>query len=130
MTEDHTQGPMFESTRESLDMFTTGNYGVTTNSQTEWLFVRGTDELTNNEILPTSQRQARTSLAAASFAEWPSESREKMPNRDECRQRRPLAELDELREPLNQKLGAINQPALLLVEVIAANLYTGEPCCD
>ena len=98
MENEHTQG--HESTKE----FTTGNYGVTTTSAKEWAFVV-------DDALPGDLK-----LAAEGA---------KLPERDKCRKKTPLAVLEKKAEAMNAKLEEAKQPVLVVEEIIAANLYTG-----
>ena len=100
MKNEHTEG--HDATRE----FTTGNYGLTTTSAKEWSFV--VDE-----------------AAPDGTSSWPVEAEAKLPDRDKCRKKTPLAELETKGEAMNAKLEESNQPVILVEEIIAANLYTG-----
>ena len=59
------------------------------------------------------------------FERWPQESPEKLPDRSRCRARKPLAHLVQAADEFNEQLKSDNQPILIEVEVITANLYTG-----
>eukprot|EP00966_Prymnesium_polylepis_P181175 4196501-Prymnesium_polylepis.2 len=108
MAAEHTNGPGTESS----DQFVTNNYGVQTCSKAEWLYVVA----------------AEATPAELNLERWPEESKDKLPDRDRCRQRRPLANIEEAAEARNQQLEQANQPPLVKEELIAANLYTGPVC--
>jgi ADP-ribose pyrophosphatase len=93
---------------DSHDDFTTGNYGVTTTPEVEWLFV----------VDP--KRDGMT---------WPLE--EKLRNAEPDRMRKPMIfeKLEEKREGVNQQLRSMGEPEMLQEECIGARLYTG-PMCD
>eukprot|EP00966_Prymnesium_polylepis_P100437 2326441-Prymnesium_polylepis.1 len=105
MTEDHLNGAGTEST----DKFTTGNYSITTCSQTEWRFT--TDDAATPEQLNLDR--------------WPEESEETLKDRSHWRKRRPMHEIEKEAETRNEQLTRANQPKLIREEIIAANLYTG-----
>ena len=65
-----------EST-DSQAAFTTGNYGIPTDSKTEWLFVTAPESASSLAVL---HRQA-----------WPAESAKHLPDREHCRHARPFA---------------------------------------
>jgi|EP00966_Prymnesium_polylepis_P040415 hypothetical protein len=56
---------------------------------------------------------------------WPEESVDRLPNRDRCRKRCPLAVTMEAAKSRNSALVEANQPTLVTEEIIAAVLYTG-----
>ena len=77
------------------DEFVTGNYGVETTSETEWLFVNGPAD-TSDEEVSTLQRLNREA--------WPKESKAKLPDRGKCRKRRPLADVERAAQAPNARL--------------------------
>ena len=90
---------------DSLNLFTSLNYGVTTTAQVEWWFVV---EPERNEVWPVEAK-----LAGA-------------PDK----RRKPLAsrQLDAAVAKINAKLDALGESLLLRVEGIGARLYTGPMC--
>ena len=109
MAEEHTKRS------ESLDLFVTGNYGVETTSETEWLFVNGPADTSDEEV---------STLKRLNRAAWPEESKAKLPDRGKCRKRRPLEELlyGEERKLRDARLLEANQPTTVDEEIIAANM--------
>ena len=86
---------------DSLDLFTTGNYGITTSPQVEWYFVT---EPERNES-------------------WPSEEKLRVSSPERMRKPMPLAEMEKLLSGVNQKLAAIGEKTgLLTVEAFGARL--------
>ena len=70
------------------------------------------------------------------LSRWPVEAEDKLPDRNKCRVKVPLAELIQRSEKYNAELEEAHQPTLVKEELIAANLYTGPvrptlqtPCC-
>ena len=90
------------------------NYGITTNSRIEWLFVVGTDA-TPEQLLQLER--------------WPEESVEKLRDRSRARVKPVLAELEQKAKPFNVQLVETGNTELLRDELIAANLYTGPVRC-
>ena len=95
---------------ESKQPFETGNYGVMTTSETEWLFV------TSPTAAPPEQLH---------LDHWPEESPEKLPDRTKCRSKTSLAELDGALAERNEQLKEDHQPEVILSELKAAKSYTG-----
>ena len=95
---------------ESTDTFVTGNYGIETTSQAEWAFV------VESDATPEQFNLAR----------WPEETEEKLPERDKCRKKRPLANLlkGPERKTCDERLKKINQPGTMDEELIAIIQYT------
>ena len=95
MEREHTQS------KDSQAEFVTGNYGVTTTSDTEWRFVTA----------PESQQ------------EWPVEAR--LAERPE-KQRKPLplADLRKSLETQNARLKSLGEPPLGEIEAVGGRLYT------
>ena len=89
--------------------FVTSNYGVSTTTRTEWLFV--TDE---------SATPAQLGREC-----WPVEAEEKLPDRSHCRVRRPLSALEDAATLPNEQLKKHDHAPLARAELIAINLYTG-----
>ena len=85
------------------------NYGITTTSKAEWLFVVSTD------AEPEQLQRER----------WPEESKTLLPDREKCRVKRKLNDLDAAIKAHNKQLEEANQPKAEMDEVIAAQLYTG-----
>ena len=56
---------------------------------------------------------------------WPEEAVDKLPDRNRCRRRRPLADTTEEAKSRNRALAEANQPTLVIEEIISAILYTG-----
>jgi hypothetical protein len=56
---------------------------------------------------------------------WPEEAVDKLPDRNRCRCRRPLADTMEEAKSRNRALAEAKQPMLVIEETIAAILYTG-----
>jgi hypothetical protein len=56
---------------------------------------------------------------------WPEESKTLLPDREKCRVKRTLNDLDAAIEAHNKQLVEANQPKAEMDEVIAAQLYTG-----
>ena len=91
---------------DSSITFKTGNYGIETTSEIEWLFVISPD----------------TGLEQLSLNTWPAE------NPSMCsrpRQPRSLAAFDSEVRELNERLKQESCPALMREELVAARLYTG-----
>ena len=102
MAGEHTQSA------DSKEEFTTGNYGVTTTPEIEWLFV----------VEPQQREGGEHS------SPWPKE--EKL--RDTPKRMRSPMPLDEMKKKLaevNHQLKDMNEPPLELVEGFGARLYTG-----
>ena len=95
---------------ESKQPFETGNYGVMTTSETEWLFV------TSPMATPPEQLH---------LDHWPEESPEKLPDRTKCRSKTSLAELDGALAERNEQLKKDSQSEVILSELKAARSYTG-----
>ena len=95
---------------DSLERFTTGNYGVTTTSEIEFAIV----------TTPTADALARLRLAA-----WPAEASDKLPDRSLTRRAASLASFAPALAEVNQRLAAACQPALIEAELIALRMYTG-----
>ena len=95
---------------ESKQPFETGNYGVITTSETEWLFV----------TCPTAAPPEQLHLDR-----WPEESPEKLPDRTRCRRKTALAELDGALAERNEQLKQNHHPEVILSELKAAKSYTG-----
>ena len=95
---------------ESKQMFETGNYGVMTTSETEWLFV------TCPAAAPPEQLH---------LDRWPEESPEKLPDRTKCRSKSSLFELDGTLAERNEQLKENHHPEVILSELKAAKSYTG-----
>ena len=93
---------------ESKQPFETGNYGVMTTSETEWLFVT-----------------SPTAAPPAHLDHWPEESPEKLPDRTKCRSKTSLAELDGALAERNEQLKENHHPEVILSELKAAKSYTG-----
>ena len=88
--------------------FVTPNYGITTTSQTEWLFV--TDPLDG--------------LSELGLADWPSEQ-VRVQDEMERRQPLPLSYFDERRAEVNARLAEEDVAAVGEAEFVACRLYTG-----
>ena len=56
---------------------------------------------------------------------WPEESEKLLPDREKCRVKRTLNDLDAAIKAHNKQLVEANQPKAEMDEVIAAQLYTG-----
>ena len=56
---------------------------------------------------------------------WPEESKTLLPDREKCRVKRKLNDLDAAIKAHNKQLEEANQPKAEMDEVIAAQLYTG-----
>ena len=56
---------------------------------------------------------------------WPEESEKLLPDREKCRVKRTLNDLDAAIKAHNKQLEEANQPKAEMDEVIAAQLYTG-----
>jgi len=95
---------------ESTVAFTTGNYGVTTTSSAEWLFV----------LEPTDGGLRRAGREA-----WASEAEEKLSDRSLCRKPEALEALLERCATKNELLAQQGEPEVIKEEVVAARLYTG-----
>ncbi|CAK0788615.1 unnamed protein product, partial [Prorocentrum cordatum] len=96
--------------KDSSKEFTTGNYGVTTTSKAEWLFVA------NPEGGPEQ----------VGLQQWPRE--QKLVDSGDiakCRQVRTSAELDFILKDLNSKLKNAEQATLMREEMVGGVLYTG-----
>jgi len=111
MANEHTNGPKHREGpgSESTDNFITGNYGVETDSNTEWHYV--TDEGATPQEVGREQ--------------WPAESEEKMPDRNKCRKKVSIEALRKEKEAVNKRLEAANQTPVMDQELIAACMYTG-----
>ena len=111
MANEHTNGPKHREGpgSESTDNFITGNYGVETDSNTEWHYV--TDEGATPQEVGREQ--------------WPAESEEKMPARNKCRKKVSIEALRKEKEAVNKRLEAANQTPVMDQELIAACMYTG-----
>ena len=100
MEAEHTQSA------DSLDAFTTGNYGVTTTPKTEWAFV----------VYPERPPE---------FG-WPEEARLRgTAHEGNMRTPLPTAEMEARREATNVRLRAQHEPEVMREEVIAGRAYTG-----
>ena len=109
---------------DSHESFSTSNYGVKTCSSTEWRFVAEPDAPPEGGW-PTEEKLAAASDARA-MAHGRSKSTKKLIEAG-ARPRRPLP-LDELHAIIdlcNTRLGLMKEPSLILVEAMAARLYTG-----
>ena len=111
------QAAVFETMRQehrkradSSAEFTTGNYGITTTSCAEWLFV----------VEPTEG-----SLRQMGLERWGVELEAKLPDRSRCRQVEALERVLERCHAYNERLAQLDEPLLIEDEVIAARLYTG-----
>ena len=93
------------ASKDSKSEFVTGNYGVTTTSDTEWRFVTA----------PESQQ------------EWPVEARlAEAPGKQ--RKPLPLADLRKSLEAQNARLKSLGEPPLGEIEAVGGRLYTCAPC--
>lgn len=90
MIQDHTKGI------DCNEFFVTGNYGVKTTSETEWLFVVDPDH---------GPKDLRLS-------QWPAESEKLLPEKDRRRQPKPLAGFKDEMQIMNEQLKDISQPFL------------------
>ena len=95
---------------DSAVEFTTGNYGVTTTSSLEWLFV----------VEPSESALRRMGRQA-----WASEDEGKMPDRSHCRQPESLEAVLERCAAKNALLAKQGEPQVIKEEAVAARLYTG-----
>jgi len=96
---------------ESSVPFCTGNYGVDTTTETEYLFVCAPD------FPKALKRLGRT--------RWPRESDALLQDRSHCREPQPLERFVKAAEVRNRELERTHQPAIIREEIIAARLYTG-----
>ena len=100
MRAEHTHAP------DSRTPFTASNYGVTTSSEQEWLFV-------------VEAAEGLKSLGREAYAE---EAVSKLPDRSRCRRPRALAEVLQEMGRVNERLRAVHEPTLIRQEVVAARL--------
>ena len=91
-------------------LLTRSNYGVTTTSKIEWAFV------------------VADAATPESLSHWPAESEALLPDRDKCRRKTPLAELEKRSVGYSEQLKKAKQPPLEREELVAASLYTGPVC--
>lgn len=112
------QAAVFETMRaehhkrtDSMAEFTTGNYGVTTTSSTEWIFV----------VEPFSDSGTRLIGREG----WAVESIEKMADQSHCRKPEALEDVLRRGMPKNAALAKQGEPEVIMEEVVAARLYTG-----
>ena len=90
---------------DSLDEFTTGNYGVTTTPQIEWWFVV----------------EPERGIA------WPVEAK-LVGSPEKMRKPMPVKELEAALARGNSQMRSLGEPLLLVEEVFGARLYTGPTC--
>jgi len=102
MATEHVNGP------DSVKQFVTGNYGIQTTSQIEWLYVVGEG----------------VSCDQLGLTCWPKESEEKLAIHHH-RTRRPLANIQRAAETRNEQLRRAGHLLLITEELISANMYTG-----
>ena len=91
-------------------ILTRSNYGVTTTSEIEWAFV------------------VADAATPEGLSHWPAESEALLPDREKCRRKTPLAELEKRSVEYSEQLKKAKHSPLLKAELVAASLYTGPVC--
>ena len=127
--------------RERLDsdiVFTTGNYGISTTSEVEFLFVTDPSDDALASVLRPEQ-----SLSSSRFGTWPEETQ--IDQASHRRRPRPLGDFEETRLAKSAQLkvaaaealigddgrrsgGGTRAPVISIASVIGARLYTGPMC--
>ena len=95
---------------DSQEAFISSNYGISTTSETEWLYVVDPDG----------------GMAHLGIDSWPSEQHSiEWEHKRQHRNASPLAAFEAARHDVNRQFRAMEEPPLMLEELIGARMYTG-----